>query len=142
LRGSFTRAITFCTPYFSLESWQMIRLSSSSPVQGRHDVGRPRDAGALEHEDLRRVADQHLVLELVLEPLEAVVPLLDQRHLVLPLGEQHAGEIGADLPSTSDEDVHQLGAGSLGRTSQARTESSRTSIATEVGQTVRRPRLR
>src|SRR5438132_1164183 len=32
LRGSFTRATTLLTPYFSRASWQMIRLSSSSPV--------------------------------------------------------------------------------------------------------------
>src|SRR3954468_12824093 len=32
LRGSFTRAITFGAPYFSFASWQMTRLSSSSPV--------------------------------------------------------------------------------------------------------------
>ena len=50
--------------------------------QREHDVGRPRDAGALEHEELGRVAALHLVLELVLEPLEAVAALLDQRHLV------------------------------------------------------------
>ncbi len=32
LRGSLTRAITFGTPNFSFASWQMTRLSSSSPV--------------------------------------------------------------------------------------------------------------
>src|SRR4029079_8896768 len=39
LRGSFTRAITFRTPYFSFESWQMIRLSSSSPVSAATTSG-------------------------------------------------------------------------------------------------------
>src|SRR5215210_2626573 len=39
LRGSLTRAITFGTPYFSLASWQMIRLSSSSPVAARTRSG-------------------------------------------------------------------------------------------------------
>ena len=38
--------------------------------------------GALEHVQLGRVAALHLVLELVLEALEAVAALLDQRHLV------------------------------------------------------------
>ena len=56
--------------------------------QRRHDVRRPRDPGALEHEDLGRVAEQRLVLELLLEPLEAVAPLLDQRHLVLAVLER------------------------------------------------------
>ena len=43
-------------------------------VAGRGDeqVGRPLDAGALEHEQLGRVAAEHLVLELDLELVEAV----------------------------------------------------------------------
>ena len=102
---------------------------------------RPRDPGALEDVDLGRVTEQHLVLELVLEPLEAVAALLDQRHLALAVLQQHANEVRADLAAARHEDVHQAGA-SAGRISQARTASSRTSIATDVGQIVRRPRRR
>ena len=47
-----------------------------------HDLGRPGDAGALEHVDLGRVALEHDRPELRLELLPAVAPLLDQRHLV------------------------------------------------------------
>ena len=35
LRGSFTRAMTFGTPYFSRAICPMIMLSSSSPVSAR-----------------------------------------------------------------------------------------------------------
>ena len=60
-----------------------------------HEVGRPLDAGALEHEELGRVAVLHLVLELLLEPLEAVAALLDQRHLVA-----HASSVRARFAPT------------------------------------------
>ena len=99
----------------------------------------PRDAGALEHVELGRVAEVTLKLELLLEPLEAVEALLDQRHLV-SVADQRAGDVGADLAAACDDRVHQVPAASAGRTSQARTASVRTSIAVEVGQTVRRPR--
>ena len=46
-------------------------LSSSSPGDRDHDVRRPLDPGALEHEELGRVALVHLVLELRLEVVEA-----------------------------------------------------------------------
>src|SRR5439155_73780 len=65
------------------------------------DVGRPRDAGTVEHVDLRRVAQLHLVLELVLEPFVAVSALLDQRHLVaVAVAQQAPGEVGTDLAAT------------------------------------------
>ena len=50
----------------------MTMLSSSSPVTATTHVGRPLDPGALEHEELGRVAAVHLVLELGLELVEAV----------------------------------------------------------------------
>jgi hypothetical protein len=75
--------------------------------EGGDHVGRPRDAGPLEHVDLGRVAEHHLMLELVLEPLETVTPLLDQRHLVLAVCEKDARKVGADLAASRDEDVHQ-----------------------------------
>jgi hypothetical protein len=75
--------------------------------EGGDDVGRPGDPRALEHVDLRGIAQQHVMLELLLEPLEAVAPLLDQRHLVALVLEQHPREVGADLPAACDEDVHQ-----------------------------------
>src|SRR5262249_46788257 len=43
------------------------------------DLRRPRDPGALEDKELGRVTAVHLVLELLLEALEAVAALLDQR---------------------------------------------------------------
>ena len=49
---------------------------------GDDDARRALDPGALEHEELRRVAVDDDVLELVLEPLEPVAALLDQRHLL------------------------------------------------------------
>ena len=101
-----------------------------------HDVRRPRDAGALEHEELGRVAALHLMLELLLEPLEAIAALLDQRHLVAEADERPR-DVGADLAAAGDDHVHQ--AGTCG-TAQARTASPSMSIAVFVGQTVRRPR--
>ena len=71
-----------------------------------HEVGRPLDAGALEHEELRRVSALHDVLELLLERLEAVRPLLDQRDLVVGAQKQ-AREVGADLAPAADQHVHQ-----------------------------------
>ena len=47
------------------------------PGHGDDEVRRPRDPGPLEDEDLGRVADDRRVLELLLEPREAVAPLLD-----------------------------------------------------------------
>ena len=105
----------------------------------KHDVGRPRDAGALEYEDLGRVTALHLVLELVLEPLEAVAALLDEGHLAAE-PEQRARDVRADLAAARDDHVHQTVA-SWGRgISQARTASLSVSIAVFVGQTVRSPR--
>ena len=85
-------------------------------VVARHrddDARRPLDPGALEHDELGRVAVDDLVLELVLEPLEAVAPLLDQRHLV-PAAEQAAREVRADLAAACDQDVHQAGLRAFG----------------------------
>ena len=101
------------------------------------DVGRPRDPGALEHVELRRVAALHLVLELVLETLEPVAALLDQRHLAAEAHER-AGDVRADLAAARDDDVHQARTFAPG-ISQARTASISVSIAVFVGQTVRSP---
>src|SRR6185437_6232284 len=77
-------------------------------------IGRPRDPRSVEHVDLRRVAELHLVLELVLEPFVAVSPLLDQRHLVaVTVAQQAAGEVRPDLAAACDEDVHALGGDGL-----------------------------
>ena len=84
----------------------MTMLSSSSPVTATTMRRRPLDAGALEHEELGRVAVDDDVLELVLEPLEAVAALLDERHLVAG-AQQAAREVRADLPAACDQDVHQ-----------------------------------
>ena len=117
----------------------MTMLSSSSPVTATTMLRRPLDAGPLEHEDLGRVAVDDDVLELVLEPLEPVAALLDERHLVAG-AQQAAREVRADLPAACDQDVHQVFADLHGLgTSQARTASVSRSIAVEVGQTVRMP---
>ena len=77
----------------------MIRLSSSSPVTASTSSG-AGDPGTLEHVQLGRVAEQHLMLELVLELVEPVRAPLDQRHLVTHR-QQRAGDVGADLsPAT------------------------------------------
>ena len=106
-------------------------------VAGRGDeqVGRALDAGALEHEELGRVAADHLVLELGLELVEPVRPLLDQRHLVAG-AQQRAREVRADLAAACDQDVHQTGASSA-----LRTALTSVSIAADVGQTIRIPRV-
>ena len=115
----------------------MIRLSSSSPVTPSTSSGGRRDTGALEHVQLGRVAEQHLVLELVLQLLEAVRALLDQRHLV-PHGEQGACDVGADLAAAGDDRVHQLCSSAAGIA--LRTAAPSAEIAVWVGQIVRRPR--
>src|SRR5581483_1589848 len=106
--------------------------------EGEDDVGRPRDPGALEHVELGRVPALDLVLELVLEPLEAVALLLDERHLV-PDPEERAGDVRADLAAAGDDRVHQP-ATLAGGMAQLRTASISVSIAVFVGQTTRRPR--
>ncbi len=73
------------------------------------------------------------MLELLLEPLEAVAALLDERHLVVHR-DQAAHEVRADLPTTDDDDVHQAGA-----VSYVSTASISARIALDVGQIVRRP---
>src|SRR5439155_917033 len=68
-------------------------------------VRRPRDPGLLEHEQLGRVPELDLVLELLLQHLEAIGALLDHRHLV-PLADQAARQVGADLAAAGDDQVH------------------------------------
>ena len=89
--------------------------------------------------DLGRVPVLDLVLELRLELVEAILPLLDHSDLVAH-ADQRAREVRADLPSPGDEDVHQPATGAR-FTSQERTASVSTEIAVEVGQTVRSPRV-
>ena len=69
------------------------------------DVGRALDPGALEHEELGRVAAVHLVLELGLELVEACRALLDQRHLVA-VADQRPRQVRADLAAACDQEVH------------------------------------
>jgi AcrR family transcriptional regulator len=69
------------------------------------EVGRPRDAGALQDEELGGVTELRAVLELLLQALEAVAPLLDQRHLVTEV-ENAPRQVRADLSAAGDEDVH------------------------------------
>ena len=85
--------------------------------------------------ELGRVAELHLMLELLLELLEARRPLLDQRHLV-PHPQERAGDVRPDLAASRDDRVHQASAFSAIRTRVASSE-----IAVWVGQTVSIPRL-
>ena len=78
------------------------------------------------------------MLELLLELLEAITALLDQRRLV-PHHDQAAREVRADLSSACDQEVHQTTSVERGGSSQLRTASVTTSIAVDVGHTVRRP---
>src|SRR5215471_11199706 len=106
--------------------------------QREHDVRRPRDPGPLEDEKLGRVSALHLVFEFVLELLEAVALLLDQRHLV-PEAEERAGDVRTDLAAAGDDDVHQLttsSVSSVGWTvgiAHVRAASISRSMATLVG---------
>ena len=75
------------------------------------------------------------MLELGLELVEPVRPLLDQRHLVSG-AQQRTGEVRADLAAACDQDVHQTGTSSA-----LRTALTSVSIAADVGQTMRRPRV-
>jgi hypothetical protein len=95
------------------------------------EVGGPGDPGLLEHVQLGRVAEQHLVLELLLQPLVAVRALLDQRHLVAH-AQQRAGDVGADLAPAGDDHVHQA-VDLLRLLCEARTASASTEIAVCVG---------
>jgi hypothetical protein len=71
------------------------------------DVRRPAEAGPLEDEDLGRVAVDRAVLELLLEALVARLLLLDEDELVAER-EQRPGDADPDLPSSHDDDEHQL----------------------------------
>ncbi len=106
-------------------------LSSSSPGHGDDQLG-ALDAAALEHHQLGRVAVLGDVLELLLEQAVAVGALLDDRDLVAHL-QQLVGEVAPDLAAACDEDVHQIAAVCESTVSES------TSIAPEVGQTVRIP---
>ena len=90
----------------------------------------------LEDEELGRVAALHLVLELVLELLEAVAPLLDQRHLV-PEAKERARHVRADLAAAGDDDVHQPATSSVSccgsGIAHVRAASISASMATLVG---------
>src|SRR5207302_10218131 len=97
--------------------------------------GRPLDAGPLEHEHLGRVAADHLVLELGLELVEPVRPLLDQRYLVTA-AQKGTREVRSDLAAARDHEVHQPAG-----LSASRTAPTSVSIAADVGQTIRRPRV-
>ena len=77
------------------------------------------------------------MLELVLELLEAVRTLLDQRHLV-PHREQRASDVGADLAAAGDDRVHQALASS-GAGASLRTAAASDEMAVCVGQIVRMP---
>ena len=83
LRGSFTRAITFSDAVLLLRELadDHVVLVVAGDARATMSGGRAIPARSSD-EELGRVAVLHLVLELVLELLEAVAALLDQRHLV------------------------------------------------------------
>src|SRR3954454_8086902 len=72
---------------------------------GDDEVG-ALDARALEDPQLGGVAVLDRVLELFLDRQVAAAVVLDQRDLV-PLADQLAGEVPADLAASGDDDVHQ-----------------------------------
>ena len=88
-----------------------------------------------EDEELGRIAGLHAMLELLLEALEAVAALLDERHLTAHADEA-AHEVRADLPTADDDDVHQAGASAY-----VVTASISARMAREVGQIVRIPNV-
>ena len=105
------------------------------PGHRQHELRGTGDAGALEHRDLGRVAADHDRPELLLEQREAIGSLLDQRDLVAQV-DQRAGHVGAHLPASCDDDVHQTAASGT----PARTVSRSDEIAVCVGQTMLMPR--
>ena len=82
------------------------------------------------------------MLELLLELGEAVAPLLDDRHLVADPA-QGARDVRADLAAAGDEDEHHDAAAGArsGLAEQDLTASVSTSIAVDVGDMVRKPRV-
>jgi len=104
------------------------------------EIGWPGDARALEDEELGRVTDDRGVLALLLELDAPIPPLLDERHLVSH-ATQRTRQVRADLAGACNEDEHQEAAAGAraGLTVQDLTASDRTSIAVEVGETVRSP---
>src|SRR4051794_35062109 len=77
-----------------------------------HHVG-PRDAGSLEHPQLRRIAVLDAVLQLLLHRQVPVAVVLDHGHLVTLL-EQLASQVPADLARPGDDDVLPLSHRSAG----------------------------
>ena len=119
----------------------MTMLSSSSPVTARTmSGGRAIPARSRTWISVASPCSDDRP-ELRLELLEAVAPLLDQRHLVAHPDER-ARDVRADLPAARDDRVHQPAYPALptGLASQARTTSVSVAIAVCVGQTVRSPR--
>jgi len=82
------------------------------------------------------------VLELFFERFPVIAALLHDRHLVAS-AKKRSREVRADLAAARDEDEHQEAAAGArsGLTEQDFTASVTTSIAVEVGDTVRRPRV-
>ena len=102
---------------------------------GEDELRRPGDPGQLEHVELGRVAEQHLMLELLLELLEARRALLDQRHLVPPRRSERA-TFAPTLPPPAT--IAYIRRSSPPRRLRTRVASSE--IAVCVGQTVSIPR--
>ena len=101
------------------------------PRHGHDELG-ALDAAALQHGKLGRVAVLRDVLELLLQQPVAGGRLLDHGHLV-PHLDQLVREVATDLAAARDEDVHQIAAVCESTVSES------TSIAPEVGHTVRMP---
>ena len=119
----------------------MIMLSSSSPVTATHDVRRPLDPGALEHEELRRVARASLVLELRLERARSARRAARSASPRARCGAASAR--GSSRPSRRLRSGGTSSAAPCGcGMSHDRTASVSLTIAAEVGQTTLRPRER
>src|SRR5262245_36016503 len=103
LRGLFTRAMVRFTRKRALASWQMTRLSSSSPVTA---TTAPRAHLRL-HARLTCVTTRHGRPQLFSQLAHAARIFLQQQHL-MSLLQQRLGQIIADLAAAAYHDVHSL----------------------------------
>ena len=111
----------------------MTMLSSSSPVAATSEVGRALDAGALEHEELGRVALDAPGARTPPRACRSGTARCSISVTSWPAAEQRPREVRADLAAACDQDVHLARRAPL---VEARTASMSVSIALDVGQTM------
>ena len=143
LRGSFTRAITFGTPYFSLAIWPTIMLSSSSPVSastmsgGRAMPARSRTKSSVASPRCTWCSNSSSSCSKRSRLCSISVTSWPRRR-------SERVDVRADLAAAGDDDVHQPATSSVSGCgsgiAHVRAASISASMATLVGQTVSRPR--